>query len=86
MNTAGWTMNGEAAVRNVLYNNNSELLLTSARLNSSGGIFFNQPINLSMCSRWRAEFDFRINGGTAADGIAFSFLDAPPSGFVIGEG
>ncbi|MCA6484976.1 MAG: hypothetical protein IM547_06180, partial [Chitinophagaceae bacterium] len=86
MNTTGWTMNGEAAVRNVLYNNNSELLLTSARLNSSGGIFFNQPINLSMCSRWRAEFDFRINGGTAADGIAFSFLDAPPSGFVIGEG
>ena len=28
MNTTGWTMNGEAAVQNVLYNNNSELQLT----------------------------------------------------------
>ncbi|MFN5362701.1 MAG: lectin-like domain-containing protein, partial [Bacteroidota bacterium] len=86
MNTTGWSLNGEAAVRNVIFNNNSELLLCSAKRNTSGGIFFNQPINLSMCSKWRAEFDFRMNGGTGADGIAFSFLDAPPSGFVIGQG
>jgi PKD repeat protein len=86
MNTTGWTMNGEAAVANIIYNNNSELMLASARTFTSGGIFFNQPINLSMCSKWRAEFDFRIFGGTGADGLAFSFLSAPPSGFVNGEG
>ena len=86
MNTTGWTLKGEAAVKNVAFTNNSELLLCSAKNNSSGAVFFNQPINLSICSRWKAEFDFRMNGGTAADGIAFNFLDAPPTGFVLGQG
>jgi gliding motility-associated-like protein len=86
MNTTGWTLKGEAAVKNVAFTNNSELRLCSAKNNTSGAIFFNQPINLSICSRWKAEFDFRMNGGTGADGIAFNFLDAPPTGFVLGEG
>jgi gliding motility-associated-like protein len=86
MNTTGWTLKGEAAVKNVAFTNNSELLLCSAKNNTSGAVFFNQPINLSLCSRWKAEFDFRMNGGTAADGIAFNFLDAPPTGFVLGQG
>ena len=86
MNTTGWTLNGEAAVKNVAFTNNSELLLCSAKKYTSGAVFFNQPINLSICSRWKAEFDFRMNGGTAADGIAFNFLDTPPTGFVWGEG
>jgi hypothetical protein len=51
MNTTGWTLNGEAAVNNLIFNNNSELLLASAKTFTSGGIFFNQPINLSMCSK-----------------------------------
>ena len=86
MNTTGWTLKGEAAVKNVAFTNNSELLLCSAKNNTSGAVFFNQPINLSLCSRWKAEFDFRMNGGTGADGIAFNFLDAPPTGFVLGQG
>gem|GEM_PF-481645 len=86
MNTTGWSLKGEAAVKDVAFTDKSELLLCSAKKNSSGAVFFNQPINLSICSRWKAEFDFRMNGGTAADGIAFNFLDAPPTGFVIGQG
>ncbi|TAD81095.1 MAG: gliding motility-associated C-terminal domain-containing protein [Bacteroidetes bacterium] len=35
---------------------------------------------------WIAEFDFRIADGTAADGIAFCYLDVPPTGFVWGGG
>ena len=86
MNTTGWTLKGEAAVKDVVFTDKSELLLCSAKNNTSGAVFFNQPINLSLCSRWKAEFDFRMNGGNAADGIAFNFLDAPPTGFVLGEG
>jgi hypothetical protein len=86
MNTNGWTLKGEAAVKDVILTNKSELLLCSAKKNTSGAVFFNQPINLSLCNRWKAEFDFRMNGGTAADGIAFNFLDAPPTGFVLGQG
>ncbi|MBU3743178.1 MAG: hypothetical protein FGM61_01345, partial [Sediminibacterium sp.] len=86
MNTTGWTLKGEAAVKNLVYSDNSELVLCTAKQNTSGAVFFNQPINLSMCSKWKAEFDFRMNGGTAADGIAFNFLDAPPTGFVLGQG
>ena len=86
MNTTGWTLKGEAAVKDVVFTDKSELLLCSAKNNTSGAVFFNQPIDLSLCSRWKAEFDFRMNGGNAADGIAFNFLDAPPTGFVLGEG
>ena len=36
--------------------------------------------------QWIAEFDFRMFDGDGADGIAFCFLDVPPSGFVVGGG
>src|SRR5262249_10853320 len=52
----------------------------------SGAVFYNQPINLSLCNKWIAEFDFRMYDGTGADGIAFCFLDVPPVGFVNGGG
>jgi len=81
VNTAGWNLSGEAKVANVTSTDNSEILLTSAVNNSSGAIFFSQPINFNKCKRWTVEFDMRMYDGTGADGLAFCFLDAPPVGF-----
>lgn len=86
MNTKGWNLVGDAHVGNVTGSADSELILVrSAKLNS-GAIFYGEPINLSRCFRWTAEFDFRMFDGTGADGLAFCFLDVPPSGFVNGGG
>ena len=86
MNTNGWNLQGAAKVANVLSNNMSELLLVPNSAFLSGAVFYNQPINLGMCNKWIAEFDFRMYDGTGADGLAFCFLDVPPVGFVIGGG
>jgi gliding motility-associated-like protein len=85
MNTSGWNLQGEAHLTNIVDSLNTELLLCSG-FNSSGAAFYDQPIDLSFCNKWIAEFDFRMYDGTGADGIAFCFLDVPPSGFVIGGG
>ena len=85
LNTAGWNLQGNARVTNVTGTGNSELLVCSLT-GASGAAFFNQPINLSMCDKWKAEFDFRLFDGTGADGLAFCFLDVPPVGFVAGGG
>ena len=86
VNTNGWNLQGSAAVGNLLNNDNSEVIVCPARNSTSGAVFFNQPINLSICNKWRAEFDFRMFDGNGADGLAFCFLEVPPAGFVIGEG
>ena len=85
MNTTGWNLAGLAHIQHLVYTDNSELLLCSG-FNASGAAFFDQPINLSFCNKWIAEFDFRMYDGTGADGIAFCFLDVPPTGFVVGGG
>lgn len=85
LNTSGWNLQGDARVTNVIDNGNAELLLCSSR-GVSGAAFYSQPINLSLCSKWKAEFDFRMFDGTGADGLAFCFLDVPPTGFVAGGG
>jgi gliding motility-associated-like protein len=64
----------------------NELVLTSNTTWQSGAIFYNNPINLQVCTKWTVEFDFRIFGGNGADGLAFCFLDVPPAGFVNGGG
>ena len=89
MITTGWNLNGNAFVGDTpgdvdAFSN--ELILTNALGNQSGGIFYNQPLNLSVCSKWSVEFDYRIWGGSAADGLAFCFLAVPPVGFVNGGG
>jgi gliding motility-associated-like protein len=97
MNTTGWNMQGDAHVGNIVGTADSEMVICSlsamiqpSYLNmnpgSSGAVFYNQPINLSLCHKWIAEFDFRMYDGTGADGIAFCFLNVPPTGFVIGGG
>ncbi len=86
VNTSGWNLQGRAKVGNIVNSNFSEIILCDATKSQSGAIFYNQPINLGICNKWVAEFDFRIYDGTAADGIAFCFLDVPPTGFVQGSG
>ena len=85
MNTKGWNLAGEAHLTDIVDSQSTELLLCSG-FRSSGAIFYDQPINLSFCHKWIAEFDFRMYDGTGADGLAFCFLDVPPTGFVIGGG
>ncbi len=86
VNTTGWTFQGDARPNSFAGSTGAELLLCPAVFNSSGALFYNQPINLSMCNKWIAEFDFRMFDGTGADGLAFCFLDVPPNGFVNGGG
>ncbi len=86
INTTGWTLSGNAHVGNITTADNSELVLCANQNNLSGAAFFNEPINLSLCSKWAAEFDTRMYDGDQADGIAFCFLEVPPAGFVTGGG
>ena len=85
VSTLGWNLQGAASVSYVTGNNNSEVVVCPVGA-SSGAIVYNQPINLSLCNRWKTEFDFRLADGSGADGLAFCFLDVPPSGFVSGAG
>jgi gliding motility-associated-like protein len=86
INTTGWYFVGDARPTNFIGSTDSELLVCPAVMMSSGGIFYEQPINLSMCNQWIAEFDFRMFDGTGADGLTFCFLDVPPVGLVTGGG
>jgi len=86
MNTTGWNLAGNAQVANIVGSGDSELLICKAFDEISGAAFYGQPINLSICNKWIAEFDFRMYDGTGADGMAFCFLDVPPSGYVNGGG
>lgn len=89
MNTTGWNLTGAAQIGDTPGDTdtfNNELILTTAVNTTSGAAFFGQPIDMSVCNRWIASFEFRIFDGTAADGIAFCFLDVPPAGFVNGGG
>jgi gliding motility-associated-like protein len=89
VNTTGWNLTGATYVGDTggdANNSNDEVILTNATDNSSGGIFYNQSIDLSTCFQWKVEFDYRIWEGSGADGIAFCFLNVPPAGFVNGGG
>lgn len=85
INTAGWNLQGGARVGNISLSGNQELIVCPTN-SLSGSVFYNEPINLSVCNKWKVEFDFRIFDGNGADGLAFCFLDVPPVGFVIGGG
>ncbi|MBM3429901.1 MAG: hypothetical protein FJX99_02825, partial [Bacteroidetes bacterium] len=89
VNTTGWNFTGATYAGDTGGdgdNFSDEIILTNAVNNSSGGIFYNESIDLSTCYQWKVEFDFRMWEGSAADGIAFCFLDVPPTGFVNGGG
>jgi len=89
INTTGWNLTGNAYAGDTGGDADSspnELILTNASGNQSGGVFYGTAINPAICSKWTVEFDYRIWGGSAADGLAFCFLDVPPAGFVSGGG
>ena len=89
MNTTGWNLTGNAYTGDTggdVDASPNELILTNASGNQSGGVFYGTAINPLICSKWTVEFDYRIWGGSAADGLAFCFLDVPPTGFVNGGG
>ena len=89
LNTVGWNLNGNAYVGDTPgdpNNFNDELILTNASGSQSGGVFYSQPLNLGVCSNWIVDFEYRIWGGSAADGLAFCFLQVPPVGFIGGGG
>ena len=89
VNTTGWNLTGATYTGDTggdADNFSDEIVLTNAIGTSSGGIFYNESIDLSTCYQWKVEFDFRMWEGNAADGIAFCFLDVPPTGFVNGGG
>jgi gliding motility-associated-like protein len=89
VNTTGWNLTGAAAAGDTggdTDSNADEVILTNNVNGSSGGVFYSQPIDLATCYQWNVDFYFRINDGSGADGIAFCFLDVPPTGFVSGGG
>ncbi len=89
MITTGWNITGAAYTGDTggdADNFNNELILTDAVNSTSGAIFYSEPIDLGTCNQWNVKFDFRMFEGSAADGIAFCFLDVPPTGFVSGGG
>ena len=89
MNLTGWNLNGNAYAGDTPGDADGfsdEIILTDALDWQNGGVFYSTPIDPSICSKWIVEFDYRIWGGTGADGLAFCFLDVPPVGFVAGGG
>jgi gliding motility-associated-like protein len=89
VSTTGWNLTGATYSGDTGGDANAfsdEIILTNALNGSSGGIFYNESLDLSTCFQWKVEFDFRMWEGSAADGIAFCFLDVPPTGFVSGGG
>ena len=89
VNTTGWNLTGNAVAGDTQGDadaNSDEIILVGTGINQSGGIFYTTAINPLICSKWTVEFDYRIYDGNAADGLAFCFLDVPPSGFVNGQG
>lgn len=89
VNTTGWNPEGNCYIGNTPggTGGNSEIILTDNVDGQSGSIFYSTPLNIVQCDKWTAEFQFRIwQGGGGADGIAFCFLDVPPTGFVPGGG
>lgn len=90
LNTTGWNLTGNANVNDTpgdADSNSDEVILTGVSGTfQSGGIFCQTQVNPQSCSNWTVEYDFRIWGGNSADGLAFCFLDVPPTGFVSGGG
>ncbi len=63
MPTTGWNLTGNASVGDTpgdADNFTNELILTNAIGSQSGAVFYNTPINLSVCTNWSVEYDFRI--------------------------
>ncbi|WP_196889111.1 T9SS type B sorting domain-containing protein [Aureivirga sp. CE67] len=93
VNAADWEVGGNASAdASVNFDGNGihdELLLCPNQSGKRGYVYYKEPLNLTACSKWTVDFDFRIYDSynyQPADGFAFSFLEEIPSGFVSGAG
>ncbi|HRO76819.1 MAG TPA: gliding motility-associated C-terminal domain-containing protein [Crocinitomicaceae bacterium] len=86
--TTNWHFNGDAFLgdtggdADALAN---EIILTPAQDNKYGQVFFKTPIDLTTCTKWRAEFEIRMRDGSGADGIAFCAINEMPNSFFVGN-
>jgi gliding motility-associated-like protein len=82
VNTTGWLLGGLSNLGDSpgdVDNLNNEVIICPNQNGVSGSVFYRaQSFNPGICTRWTAEFEFRMFDGTAADGIAFCFLANPP--------
>lgn len=81
--TTGWTVGGTATTID------STIRLTTTSTSQSGYVYYGTPINLTSCSEFTVDFDFRVqvsSASTPADGIAFWYITTPPVGFTPGGG
>jgi glucose/arabinose dehydrogenase len=67
--TAGFRLNGSASVVS------GAARLTPATNSQAGSVVFNSP-NTRPLTRFSASFDFRMGGGSGADGMSFALLDS----------
>ena len=83
VNTTGWTLSNNTSIANdVVVLNNPQGTLAAF-------IYYNQPVDLTTCSKFTLDFDFSITDPSPqgfADGIAFWYITTPPTGFVQGLG
>ncbi|RYZ55716.1 MAG: PKD domain-containing protein [Sphingobacteriales bacterium] len=80
--TTGWNMGGAATV------SGNSIILTNSTTSTSGYIYYANPVNLTGCSQFTVDFEFKIDNSSAppADGIAFWYITTPPAGFIVGGG
>ncbi len=82
LDTNKWILDGSA--RPVDYdgiNGEDEIQLCDIAPNSSGSIFYNERVNLLICSEFQVDFDYRIwsdQTNSGGEGLAFGFFVAPP--------
>lgn len=83
VNTTGWTLAAPTT-----YVATNTVVLNDAFNNQAGYVYYSTPVNLTGCSQFTVTFDFQITNSSAppADGIAFWYITAPPSGFINGGG
>jgi len=86
---SSWNLISEARLGDTPGDTNTlpdEIILCPALPFRNGALFYREPIDLSVCSKWAVSFEFRMAGGSGADGIAFCFLVNPPTGYIAGGG
>ncbi|MBW2961508.1 gliding motility-associated C-terminal domain-containing protein [Mesonia aestuariivivens] len=77
----GWELVNDASV------DGEEVVLTTNNMSQYGAIYYNEAYSLNQCAKWSVEFDFRMydSSGEYADGLAFWYIDTPPTNFNEGE-
>ena len=83
VSTTGWTY-----ATGTTYVSGNEIVLTPGIGAKVGYIYYSTKQNLPMCGSFSASFEFKISDSSTptADGLAFWYLEHPPSNFQSGGG